>query len=146
MARAHSPPATSRGARGITFLDCVKSRRHVIPVASAKARGAPQHMRLCSRDPAAAVVQHHRMDCSGWEMCVWGGGVRHKFYWHLSDHTVSTRRRANRVPPTPVAPNLARDISAGADDYFFTGPVLLVSPHFKKRKTEMKLTRNREMR
>lgn len=63
------PLATCNRARGITFLGRVKSRRHVIPVASAKARGAPQHMRLCSRElphplPAAAVVQHPRMNCS----------------------------------------------------------------------------------
>lgn len=45
------PLATCNRARGITFLGRVKSRRHVIPVASAKARGAPQHMRLCSREP-----------------------------------------------------------------------------------------------
>lgn len=117
----------------------MKSRRHVIPFASAKARGAPQHMRLCSRDPhtpapphphvPAAVVQHPRMNCS--VQLGWGGvgDIRHELFWHLSDHTLSTRRRANRVRQLQLLQNLARDISAGAEYLFSPVPYLPTPRH-----------------
>lgn len=83
-------------ATGITFLERVKSGRRVIPAASAKA----QHMReppqlfgvpAFSARVALALVGPHAV----------------------------SRGRADRVPTTPGAPNLARDISAGPQ-YFFS--------------------------
>lgn len=111
------PESTCSRARSIKFLGCVKSRRHVIPDASAKAREVPQHMRHCSRDPRSRSCWALFGSTRVGGVCVEGGGrVSARVVLALvGPHVVYASESA---PPTPVDPDLARDI-AGAECYFF---------------------------
>lgn len=94
---ASGPLRTFKGAGGITFLGRVNSRRQCYSSRSCEKRAglrntcAPMPPQLFSH--AAWIVLFNEGGRG-----VWGIFSRHELYWHSSDHTLSARPKANRVP------------------------------------------------